>query len=285
MATSTVSASLTRRPPTNSTGRSEALHVAGDLRAAAVDDDRVQPDVLEQHDVARELLAQRRVLHRRAAVLDDDRPAVELADVGQRLEQRGDVAHGVTWIRSSCRVLRVDASRSRAPRSEKNTSVSAPSPGRPTTYSTSGRSTSAPSRSASSRGRPAPAEADLHALDRDVERQRARVPASAPPMAWAMRPQFGSPPCSAVLTSGESATARATRLDAACVRRRARRPGRRAPAPSPSATISSASWRSSASSACAEAQLVLALRARPRRRSRPSTAAARCRWSTAGRRR
>ena len=40
----------------------EALHVARDVRPAAVDDDRVQPDVLEQHDVARELLAQRRVV-------------------------------------------------------------------------------------------------------------------------------------------------------------------------------------------------------------------------------
>ena len=53
-------------------GQAEPLHVGRDLRAAAVDDDRVQPDVLEQHDVARELLAQRRVLHRGAAVLDDD---------------------------------------------------------------------------------------------------------------------------------------------------------------------------------------------------------------------
>ena len=40
-------------------GQAEALHVGGDLRAAAVDDDRVHADVLEQHDVARELLAQR----------------------------------------------------------------------------------------------------------------------------------------------------------------------------------------------------------------------------------
>ncbi len=69
-------------------------HVGGDVRAAAVDDDRVQPDVLEQHHVARELLAQALVLHRRAAVLDHDRLAVKLADVGQRLEQCGYVAHG-----------------------------------------------------------------------------------------------------------------------------------------------------------------------------------------------
>ena len=37
------------------------------------------------------------------------------------------------------------------------------------------------------------------------------VPGSAIPTAWAIRPQFGSPPCSAVLTSGELATARAPR--------------------------------------------------------------------------
>src|SRR5690606_20398669 len=113
--------------------------------------DRVEPDVLQEHDVAGELLAQRLVLHRRAAVLDDDRAAVELADVGQRLHQdlhvvqarmvRGpdlavgrqrEIAHGghqvvyselidtYSWVRS-----------------EKKTSVSAPSPGSPISYCTS----------------------------------------------------------------------------------------------------------------------------------------------------
>src|SRR3954451_6114232 len=77
----------------------EALHERGDLRAAAVHDDRVDPDVLEQDDVARELLAQRRILHRRPAVFDHDRLAVELADVGKRLEEGADVAHvcGLRW--------------------------------------------------------------------------------------------------------------------------------------------------------------------------------------------
>ena len=73
----------------------EPLHVAGDLRAAAVDDHRVHADVLEQHDVAREVLLQRGVDHRRAAVLDHDRAAVELADVRERLEEGGDVSHVV----------------------------------------------------------------------------------------------------------------------------------------------------------------------------------------------
>ena len=68
----------------------EPLHVLGDVGPAAVDDHRVQADVLEQDDVGRELVAQLLVGHRRAAVLDHHRAAVELADVGQRLEQRLD---------------------------------------------------------------------------------------------------------------------------------------------------------------------------------------------------
>ena len=63
----------------------------GDLGAAAVDDHRVQPDVLEQDHVRGEGLAQGFVPHRRSAVLDDDGLAVELADVGQGLEQHVDV--------------------------------------------------------------------------------------------------------------------------------------------------------------------------------------------------
>ncbi len=69
----------------------EPVHVLADLGAAAVDDDRVQPDVLEQDDVGGEGLAQLLLAHRRAAVLDHHGAAVELADVGQRLEQRLDV--------------------------------------------------------------------------------------------------------------------------------------------------------------------------------------------------
>ena len=75
----------------------EPLHVAGDVGAAAVDDHRVQADVLEQHDVGREVVAQRLVAHRRAAVLDHDRAPVELADVGQGLEQGLDVRGHVVY--------------------------------------------------------------------------------------------------------------------------------------------------------------------------------------------
>jgi hypothetical protein len=58
-----------------------------DLRAAAVHDHRVHADQLQQHHVVREALLQLLVGHRVAAVLDDDRLAVEAADVGQRLGQ------------------------------------------------------------------------------------------------------------------------------------------------------------------------------------------------------
>ena len=91
MAISTVSASETRRPDDELDRQVERLHVARDLRPAAVDDDRVQADVLEQDDVAGEVLAQLGVGHRRAAVLDDDGAAVELPDVRERLEECPDV--------------------------------------------------------------------------------------------------------------------------------------------------------------------------------------------------
>jgi hypothetical protein len=58
-----------------------------DLRAAAVHDHGIHPDQLEQHDVARERLFQLLVGHGVAAVLDDDRPAVETLDVRQRVGQ------------------------------------------------------------------------------------------------------------------------------------------------------------------------------------------------------
>src|SRR3712207_7381662 len=45
-------------------------------------------DVLDEHHVAGELLAQQRVLHRRAAVLDHHRAPVELADVRQGLDRK-----------------------------------------------------------------------------------------------------------------------------------------------------------------------------------------------------
>src|SRR5215204_1622559 len=106
----------------------EPLHVARDVGPAAVHDDRVHPDVLEEHDVARELLPQLGLDHRRAAVLDHQRLAVELPDVRERLEQRCDVSHDVYSA------LKLTYS---GLRSLKKTSVSPPSPGSVSAYSTS----------------------------------------------------------------------------------------------------------------------------------------------------
>ena len=59
------------------------------------------------------------------------------------------------------------------------------------------------------------------------------VPGRAAPIACAIRPQFGSPPYSAVLISGESATACATRSTApSSPPRTTTRQTRRAPSPS-----------------------------------------------------
>jgi hypothetical protein len=71
----------------------ESLHVGRDVRPAPVHHHGIHPDVLEQHDVARELLLELLVDHRGAAVLDDHRATMEVADVGERLEESGDVAH------------------------------------------------------------------------------------------------------------------------------------------------------------------------------------------------
>jgi hypothetical protein len=93
-AISTVSASDTQ-PVDEPDFHAEPLHVARDVGSPTVHDDRVEADVLEQHNVARELLLQVRIGHRGAAVLDDDGLAVVLPDVRERLEQRGDVSHEV----------------------------------------------------------------------------------------------------------------------------------------------------------------------------------------------
>src|SRR5919204_2063043 len=216
----------------------EALHVGGDLGPAAVHDDRVEPDVLEQHDVAGELLAQRRVLHRGAAVLDDDRLAVELPDVRERLEQCPDVAHQVVY---SALIVTYSWLRS-----EKKTSVSAPSPGRSTTYSTSSPATFSAS-SAWSKSTAAP-RAQTRTPSIVTSTASGAVSGRAMPTDCTIRPQLGSPPCRAALTSGELATARAASSTAgACPPRTTTRPTRLAP--SPSRTMLSASWRKSASSA------------------------------------
>ena len=56
-----------------------------DLRAAAMDHDRVHADLLHQHDVARDQVAELGIGHGVAAVLHDEGGVVVPAHVGQRL--------------------------------------------------------------------------------------------------------------------------------------------------------------------------------------------------------
>ena len=234
--------------------QAEALHVAGYLRAAAVHHDRVQPDVLQQHHVARELLAQRLVLHRRAAVLDHDRAAVELPDVGQRLQQRADVGH---LRRHSGRVVRVERHVVVREVREEHLGLAPPRP--------AARPHTRPQRARTARASSLLVVVERHARRRTpaCPRSRRRPPAAArpaalPPAACTIRPQLGSPPCSAAFTSGELATARAT------VSARARR--RRAPARARSARAPSPSRRSSAPAPAAARRAPRRGAARPRSR-------------------
>ncbi len=70
----------------------ERVGQARDLGAAAVDDDRAQPDEVQQGDVGRERALELLVDHGVAAVLDHDRLAVEPGDPRQGLAQHGRLA-------------------------------------------------------------------------------------------------------------------------------------------------------------------------------------------------
>ncbi len=106
---------------------------------------------------------------------------------------------------------------------------------------------------------------------------------SAPPTAWTIRPQLGSPPCSAALTKGELATAPRGELHAsllAAVDDHARDAlGALAVGDHQDRQLAHERVE-----CLAEAQLVLALGATSPR-SRPSRSERRCRWWRAGRRR
>ena len=65
----------------------EPAHEVADLRTAAVHDDRVHAHEAHEHDVLREEVRERGIVHRVAAVLDHDGLARELPDVRQRLGQ------------------------------------------------------------------------------------------------------------------------------------------------------------------------------------------------------
>ena len=238
-ATSTVSASETRRPSWKRTSRpSRSMYwvISGPPPWTMIG---FSPTYLSRTtSVAK---ASRRSSSRIAAppyLITTVRPWNSL-DVGQRLEQRVDVHSGrprlgacsVICSSFSCRVLRVDphvlVAEVREP--DVGAVLAAVEP-----QADLGLSASSPASSAAS-------------IDSAPISSRSS-PASAMPAAWAIRPQLGSRPNSAVLTRGELAIARATRSASA---------GEAAPstwilpirtAPSPSATISSASCSRTASS-------------------------------------
>ena len=104
-----------------------------------MDHDRVQADVLEQHDVAGEVLAQLRSVIAAPPYLMTTVWPWNSRMYGERLQQGRDVAGGRHVVYSA---LIVTYS---CERSEKNTSASVPSPGRPTVYWTSLPATAAAS--------------------------------------------------------------------------------------------------------------------------------------------
>jgi len=61
-----------------------------DLGAAAMDHDRIHTDELHQHDVAREPILQGRIHHGVAPVFDHEGLALELSDIGKRLDEEAD---------------------------------------------------------------------------------------------------------------------------------------------------------------------------------------------------
>ena len=52
-----------------------------------MDHDRIDPDLLEQHDVGGETARQRRIAHRVATIFQDERLAGVALEIGQRLGQ------------------------------------------------------------------------------------------------------------------------------------------------------------------------------------------------------
>ena len=95
-----VRSSVTRRPSRRWETTPELGEGRVDLRAAAVDHHWMEADVLHEHDVAGEAVAQVRVDHGVAPVLHDEDLAVEAPDVRQRFVEVGGLfdeflhAHG-----------------------------------------------------------------------------------------------------------------------------------------------------------------------------------------------
>jgi len=66
----------------------QRLEHRADLRAAAMDDDRIDADRLEQHDILGEIVRRLGIAHRVAAIFHDERLAGVALHIGQRFGER-----------------------------------------------------------------------------------------------------------------------------------------------------------------------------------------------------
>src|SRR5215467_4192772 len=194
--------------------QAEPGQVRGDLRPAPVHHDRAEPGVPQEHHVLGEGTAQRVVGHHMAAVLDDDGLAVERVQPGQRLDERSGLGHRrlrpanpgsgfahrrghvgyaeFSWTYSVVRsVVRMVAAAGPADRS----TVIVTSRGLRSTLDLSSA--------------PQPLRHTHTPLTATLTRSGSNA-ASVVPTADSTRPQFGSAPAMAHLSSADLATARPT---------------------------------------------------------------------------
>ena len=80
-------------------------HALGDRLAAAVDEHGIDADRFEKDDIAQEPLDDLLILHRAAAVFDDEKLAAKFLDVGQRLDERFGALTGLGEIGADGRVM------------------------------------------------------------------------------------------------------------------------------------------------------------------------------------
>ncbi len=77
----------------------ELFQHRADLRPAAMDDDGIDPDGLQEHDILGEIALRLRVAHRVAAIFDHERLAGIALQIGQRLDERFGLGEEVGHLR------------------------------------------------------------------------------------------------------------------------------------------------------------------------------------------